>query len=158
MKPGPIKTVMERMMGSKVSEWFGLNAGGKIDRWLLTRSNGRFALLVGWPIGLLETIGARSGQPRATAVMYLERADQLVLVASKGGAPEHPAWYHNVCANPDVRFRWKGRAERFVARVATDAERRALWPQILDLYPGYETYQGRTGGRVIPLVLLERTS
>jgi deazaflavin-dependent oxidoreductase (nitroreductase family) len=86
----------------------------------------------------------------------LEHADRLVLVASKGGAPRHPAWLHNLCANPEVRFRWKGHNERRRARVADAGERADLWPRLLDLYPGYEVYQRRAGGRQIPLVILEK--
>ncbi len=156
MRPGPIKNVMMKMMGTKASEWFGLHAGGAIDIWLLTKTNGRLALLVGWPIGLLETRGARSGLVRKNALMYLEDGERLVVVASKGGAPEHPAWLHNVRANPEVRFRWKGHDERRTARIADPTERAELWPKLLDLYPGYELYQERTGGRRIPLVILDK--
>jgi deazaflavin-dependent oxidoreductase (nitroreductase family) len=156
MRPGPFKNLMMKMMGTKAAEWFGLHAGGDIDIWLLTKTDGRLALLLGWPIGLLETRGARTGLVRKNAVMYLEHAERLVLVASKGGAPRHPAWLHNVCANPEVGFRWKGHNERRRARVADAGERADLWAMLLDLYPGYEVYQRRAGGRQIPLVILEK--
>jgi deazaflavin-dependent oxidoreductase (nitroreductase family) len=146
---------MMRMMGTKASEWFGLHAGGDIDKWLLTRTNGRVALLVGWPIGLLESRGARSGESRRNAVMYLEDQGRLVLVASKGGDPRNPAWFHNIRAHPQVGFRWRGRRAQMIARVAQQEERAELWPKVLDLYPGYALYQQRTGGRDIPLVILE---
>lgn len=155
MRPGPVKNLMMKMMGTKASEWFGLHVGGRIDVWLLTRTNGRLALLIGWPIGLLETRGARSGELRQNALMYLRDGQRLVLVASKGGAPRHPAWLHNVRAHPEVRFRWRGRSELRTARIADPAERAELWPKLLDLYPGYADYQLRTGGREIPLVILE---
>lgn len=155
MQPGPLKNLMMRMMGTKTSERFGLSVGGDIDKWLLTRTNGRVALLVGWPIGLLETRGAKSGQLRKNPVMYLRDGDRLVLVASKGGDPRHPGWLHNIRADPQVSFRWRGRHEQRRARVAAPEERAVLWPRMLELYPGYETYQSRTGGREIPLVILE---
>jgi len=155
MRPGPLKNLMTKMMGTKASERFGLKAGGDIDVWLLTKTNGRLALLVGWPIGLLETRGAKSGVIRKNALMYLEDEGRLVLVASKGGAPENPSWLYNIRADPEVRFRWRGRDETFQARVAEPDERPALWAKLLDLYPGYQTYQERTGGREIPVVILE---
>lgn len=155
MRPGPLKNFMMRLMGTRASEWFGLNVGGDIDKWLLTRSNGRVALLVGWPIGLLETHGAKTGALRTNPLMYLEDDGRLVLVGSKGGDPAHPGWVHNIRANPEVRFRWKGRNERLVARIAQPHERAELWPKILELYPGYADYQARASGRTIPLVILE---
>lgn len=158
MRPGLVKNVMMKMMGTKASEWFGMHAGGDIDKWLLTKTNGRLALLVGWPIGLLETRGARTGQPRKHALMYLEDGGRLVLVASKGGDPRHPGWLHNLRADPEVRFRWKGHNEVLTAREADPGERAELWPRMLELYPGYELYQQRTNGRVIPLVILERAT
>src|SRR5581483_2302404 len=103
MRPGPLKNLMTKMMGTKASERFGLKAGGDIDVWLLTKTNGRLALLVGWPIGLLETRGAKSGVIRKNALMYLEDEGRLVLVASKGGAPENPSWLYNIRADPEVR-------------------------------------------------------
>jgi hypothetical protein len=66
MRPGPIKSVMMKMMGAKASEWFGLHAGGAIDIWLLTKTNGRLALLVGWPIGLLEAVVRAPGSSART--------------------------------------------------------------------------------------------
>jgi deazaflavin-dependent oxidoreductase (nitroreductase family) len=82
----------------------------------------------------------------------------LVLVASKGGDPRHPGWLHNLRADPEVRFRWKCRNEVLTAREADPGERAELWPRMLELYPGYELYQQRTNGRVIPLVILERAT
>jgi deazaflavin-dependent oxidoreductase (nitroreductase family) len=155
MRPGLVKTVMMKMMGTGLAQWFGLNAGGDIDIWLLTKTNGRLALLVGWPIGLLETRGAKTGVMRKHAVMYLEDRGRLILVASKGGDPRNPAWLHNLKANPHVGFRWKGRNRVLTARIANADERPELWTKALELYPGYSVYQQRSGAREIPLVILE---
>lgn len=158
MRDGWIKNVYMKLMGLNLFKWFGLHGGGKIDVWLLTKTNGRLAMLVGWPIGLLESTGARTGLVRKNALMYLRDGDRLLLAGSRGGDPRHPAWLHNVRAHPEVRFRWAGRNEVRKARVADPVERAELWPKLLELYPGYEVYEGLTGGRQIPVVILEKAA
>jgi deazaflavin-dependent oxidoreductase (nitroreductase family) len=107
------------------------------------------------PMLLLDHVGARSGVRRTTPLAYSADGDDLVVVASKGGHPEHPAWYHNLRAHPETTVR-VGREVRPVrARVATPEERQRLWPLVVRTYSPYETYQHRTG-REIPLVILER--
>ena len=103
---------------------------------------------------LLEHVGAKSGERRISPLVYFEDGDDIVLVASKGGYPKHPAWFHNLKANPDVTVQI-GRERRPVrARVATDAEHERLWPKAVETYSGYAEYQARTERR-IPLVILE---
>jgi F420H(2)-dependent quinone reductase len=76
-------------------------------------------------------------------------------VASKGGYPKHPAWFHNLRANPDTTVQVGSERRAVHARVATAEERERLWPRVARAYSGYDTYQSRTG-RKIPLVVLER--
>ena len=107
------------------------------------------------PMLLLDHVGARSGRIRTSPLAYLAEGEDLVLVASKGGHPRNPAWFHNLVANPDATVQ-VGRERRPVrARVATPEERARLWPRVLELYGGYRDYQERTE-RKIPLVILER--
>jgi deazaflavin-dependent oxidoreductase (nitroreductase family) len=104
---------------------------------------------------LLEHVGARSGIRRTTPLVYVDDGDDVVLVASKGGHPRHPAWYHNLRAHPDTTVQI-GRERRAVqARVATPEERKRLWPKAVATYSGYAGYQERTE-RQIPLVILKR--
>lgn len=104
---------------------------------------------------LLDHVGARSGQRRSSPLVYFSDGDDVVLVASKGGYPRNPAWFHNLRANPETTVRI-GREQRAVrARVATEAERERLWPQAVATYGPYADYQARTE-RQIPLVILER--
>ena len=108
----------------------------------------------GPPNLLLEHVGAKSGTLRTTPLTYLHDGDDLVIVASKGGAPQNPAWFHNLRAHPDTTVQL-GRERRAVhARVATADERARLWPKVLETYSGYAGYQERTE-REIPLVVLE---
>lgn len=107
------------------------------------------------PMLLLYHVGAKSGTRRTTPLVYVSDGDDVVLVASKGGHPKHPAWYHNLRANPDTTVQI-GRERRAVrARVATPEERKRLWPKAVATYSGYAGYQERTQ-REIPLVILER--
>jgi len=104
---------------------------------------------------LLDHVGAKSGTERTSPLLYFEDGDDLVVVASKGGFPKHPAWYHNLMANPDTTVR-VGRERRDVhAREADAEEHQRLWPVALKMYRGYADYQARSKGREIPLVILE---
>ena len=106
------------------------------------------------PICLLEHRGRMTGKLHTTPLVYLDDGDRVIVVASQAGRPEHPMWYLNLLAHPDVTVqvgRWR-RPMR--ARVADDAERAVLWPRLVDLYADYDSYQSWTD-RVIPVVVLE---
>jgi deazaflavin-dependent oxidoreductase (nitroreductase family) len=106
------------------------------------------------PSLLLDHVGAKSGTVRTIPLSYLADGDDLVLVASKGGNPKHPAWFHNLRAHPDVTVQVGSKRRAVRARVATPEERARLWPQVVAMYGGYADYQRRTK-REIPLVILE---
>jgi deazaflavin-dependent oxidoreductase (nitroreductase family) len=107
------------------------------------------------PMLLLEHVGARTGTKRTTALSYIPDGDRIVIVASKGGHPSHPAWFHNLRANPDTTIQVGTDHRPVRARVATDEERTALWPKVVRAYRGYASYQRHTD-REIPLMILER--
>ncbi len=103
---------------------------------------------------LLDHVGAKSAVKRTTPLVYVRDGADVIIIGSKGGHPRHPAWYHNLRANPDTTVQI-GRERRPVhARVATPEERRRLWPKAIATYGGYSGYQQRTE-REIPLVILE---
>jgi deazaflavin-dependent oxidoreductase (nitroreductase family) len=108
----------------------------------------------GPPMLLLDHVGARSGTLRTTPLVYGIDGDALVLVASKGGNPRHPAWYHNLVAHPDTQVQVGGKRGAVHARVAEADERPRLWRTMVGVYPGFETYRLRTA-REIPLIVLE---
>lgn len=108
----------------------------------------------GPPMLLLDHVGAKSGTKRTTPLVYVRDGDDFGLVASKGGHPRHPAWFHNLKANPDTTIQVGSRRLPVRARVATAAERKRLWPKAVEVWPGYDGYQKRTA-RKIPLVVLE---
>ena len=108
----------------------------------------------GPPVLLLDHVGARTGSRRTTPLVYVGDGRDVVVVASKGGHPKHPAWYHNLLAHPDTTVQI-GREHRAVhARVAGPEERTRLWPKAVATYGGYRGYQERAD-REIPLVVLE---
>jgi deazaflavin-dependent oxidoreductase (nitroreductase family) len=115
---------------------------------------GQFA---GAPLLLLTTTGAKSGQPRTAPVAYTADGDRLLVIASKGGAPTHPDWYHNLVANPEVTV--EVGTETFPARatVPDGEERDRLFNQMAAQMAGFADYQRNTTRR-IPVVVLERTA
>jgi deazaflavin-dependent oxidoreductase (nitroreductase family) len=117
-------------------------------------SGGRLGRSVGsMPVLKLTTTGRRSGQQRTVMLTApIRRDDEIVLVASKGGNDEHPAWYLNLVADPAVILEIDGQRRNANARTATDEEKAELWPQITAAYKGYAGYQRRTD-RDIPVVI-----
>lgn len=110
------------------------------------------------PIALVAHRGARSGAARTSPLMFLRMGEAIVVVASKAGQPRHPAWFHNLMANPDTTVQI-GRAVIPVrARLADDAERERLWPALVTMYPGYAIYREHAAPRVLPIVVLQPTS
>jgi deazaflavin-dependent oxidoreductase (nitroreductase family) len=103
---------------------------------------------------LLDHVGAKSGALRTSPLLYVPDGDDLVLVASKGGFPKNPAWFHNLLANPLTYVQVGEERRRVRARVATPAERSRLWDLAVAVWPGYEDYRARTE-REIPLVILQ---
>jgi F420H(2)-dependent quinone reductase len=104
---------------------------------------------------LLDHVGAKSGKKRTSPLLYFRDDENVVLVASKGGFPKHPAWFHNLKANPDTEVQIGNQRRSVHARIATPEERERLWPLALKAYRGYDEYQARSKGREIPLVILE---
>jgi deazaflavin-dependent oxidoreductase (nitroreductase family) len=145
--------LLERVAASKPGGWFFVHIANRIDPILLRATRGRLSLAVGQPVALLRTIGARSGEPRITPLLYLVDGGNVVFVASNAGNLRHPAWYHNVRANPQVEIDRGGRRRRYLAHFAEGEERERLWELVNDLYAGYDVYQHRAGDRRIPVVV-----
>ncbi len=108
----------------------------------------------GAPILLLTVLGRKSGVWRRSALIYGRAGDAYVLVASKGGAPQHPAWYTNLVAEPTVHVQVKGDKFEARARVAEGDERDRLWDVMAEIWPDYNEYRKRTDRR-IPVVVLD---
>lgn len=109
----------------------------------------------GSTILLLTTTGRNSGEKRTTPLIYAEDGGRYVIIASKGGAPDHPGWYLNLAKNPDVELQIKDEVFKARARTIEGPERERLWKKAVEVWRDYEEYAKRTD-REIPVVLLER--
>jgi deazaflavin-dependent oxidoreductase (nitroreductase family) len=128
-----------------------------LDRFVLRLTGGRYtaaSLLTGLPVVTLTTVGARSGKLRTHPLLGIVDGEDVVLIASNFGRSRHPAWYFNLRANPECTVTVRGETKSYVAREVTGAEREKYWRMAVELYPGYDAYQQRTGGRRIPVLVL----
>jgi deazaflavin-dependent oxidoreductase (nitroreductase family) len=133
--------------------WLSRRIAWKLDPLLLRLSGGRIGTGLLLPTALLETRGARTGRPRSNGVIYFHDGQRVTIVASKLGMPQHPAWFHNLCAHPEVTFG----GQRFYAEVVEqESERERLWRLADRVFPAYSVYRERAArsGRVIPIVQL----
>ncbi len=105
---------------------------------------------------LMTMTGRKSKQQRTIPIIFTQVGDVYVIIASKGGAPSHPAWYLNLQDDPKVKLQIKGDKFNAVARTAESPEREQLWAEAVKQWPNYDIYQSRTD-RKIPVVVLERT-
>jgi deazaflavin-dependent oxidoreductase (nitroreductase family) len=106
------------------------------------------------PICLMEHRGRKTGKLRTSPLVYLRDDDRVVVVASQAGRPQHPLWYRNLQADPDVTVQIRGERRAMRAHTADAAERAELWPRLVALYSDYDSYQSWTD-REIPVVVLE---
>lgn len=136
--------------------------GAKAQVAVFRATNGRvgstWRIGSGWrkpvPTLLLHHVGRKSGTPFTTPLLYLEDGADLVVVASQGGLPRNPQWFHNLVARPECAVSLPRRREvPVLAHQASPAEKAALWPRLVDLYADYATYQQWTD-RDIPVVVL----
>ncbi|MBB5790691.1 nitroreductase family deazaflavin-dependent oxidoreductase [Jiangella mangrovi] len=119
-------------------------------------SGGTSALtLRGRPVIVLTSVGARTGKLRKTALMRVEHDGEYAVVASLGGAPKHPVWYHNLKANPHVELQDATARHDYLAREVTGEERELWWKRAVDAWPDYANYQTKTT-RVLPVFVLTR--
>lgn len=108
----------------------------------------------GMPVIILTTLGAKTGKLRKTPLMRVEHDGSYAVVASLGGAPQHPVWYYNVCENPQVELQDGPEPKDFVARELNGAEKLLWWERAVAAFPDYADYQQKTQ-REIPVFILE---
>lgn len=129
-----------------------------LNVWLYRLSGGKImGTLGGGRVCLVTMTGGKSGKQRVIPLMYCVRGDDVILVASRGGTPTSPAWYHNLMANPEVEIEVGRDKRRYRARQADDAEKAELWPVVTGTYKGFDLYQNRTE-RNIPVMICSPVS
>jgi deazaflavin-dependent oxidoreductase (nitroreductase family) len=126
-----------------------------VERYRATDGEEGYHWRRGTTILLLTTVGRKSGQERTHPLIYREVDGDYVIVASRGGSPQHPAWYVNLREQPEVEVQIKGDRFKARARTATADERPRLWELMAEVWPDYDDYQAKTD-REIPIVVLER--
>ncbi|BBY46129.1 hypothetical protein A5765_07140 [Mycolicibacterium celeriflavum] len=156
---GLIKGVVCKIAGSPSGQWYLRHISPRVDPTLMRRTRGRVSSIGTWPRFLLLThAGAKSGIERVTPLIYFTDGDRVILIASNYGGTRHPAWYHNVKANPVVTL-WGGGFEgQFVGQEVTAAEYDRLWALAKQWNPGYNTYDASSGDRKIPLLAFTSTN
>lgn len=150
---GLLYRLFARVVGTRPAGWLSRAIGWRLDPLLLRWSGGRIGTGGVLPTALLETTGARTGAPRRNAVIYFHDGDDVTIIASKLGLPEHPSWFFNARANPDVRLG----GQPFRATVVSDeAERARLWALADQVLPAFAAYRERAAaaGRTIPILRL----
>jgi deazaflavin-dependent oxidoreductase (nitroreductase family) len=150
---GRLYRAYARFAGTRAMGWLSRMLAWRLDPFLLRVTRGRLGFGRPLPTALLETRGARTGRVRRNAVIYFHDGERVTIVASKLGLPEHPAWFHNACANPDVLLG----GVPFRAELVTDeASRERLWSLADRVFPAYVVYRKRAAkaGRSIPILQL----
>jgi deazaflavin-dependent oxidoreductase (nitroreductase family) len=150
--------LVARFLVTRPGAWFGAQVLPRLDRPLLYLSRGRISMSPGQPILLLVTTGAKSGQRRATPLLYLPDGDRVVVIASYGGRDQHPGWYYNLRAHPEATVFLRGRVRIYRAYEAQDEERAALWRKAVDYFAGFALYEQRTTRQIPVMVLTPRWS
>jgi deazaflavin-dependent oxidoreductase (nitroreductase family) len=150
---GRLYLALCRFSATKAGAWIAVNVAWKIDPHLLRLTNGRFSTAGPLAVALLESRGARTGQPRRNATLYFHDGDRVTIVASKRGWPMNPAWYYNLRKHPEIIF---GGLPFRAEIVEDDAERQRLWGLADRVFPEYADYRELAGraGRVIPIFQL----
>ena len=141
------------LSATRLGRLFSRKVVWKVDPYLLRATRGCLGMGLILPTALLETTGARSGALRRNAVIYFHDESLVTIVASKAGAPEHPSWFHNLCAHPDVTF---GGIPMRATVVSDDTERQRIWKLADRVFAPYAAYrrEAAVANRTIPIVQL----
>jgi deazaflavin-dependent oxidoreductase (nitroreductase family) len=149
--------MLQKAMVLRPASWLAARQFHHIDPLAYRLSGNRFtmvSLLGGLPVLTLTTTGAKSGQKRRVPLIGIPDGDKIVLIASNFGKTTHPAWYHNLCANPNVEVTIGRKRGSYIARDARDEEYGPYWEKAVSYYGGYNAYKKHSGGRKIPIVVL----
>jgi deazaflavin-dependent oxidoreductase (nitroreductase family) len=149
----PAKRLLVKTAMSAGGQWFLRHVSPRVDPGLMRLTRGRVSSMGIFPRAvLLTSTGAKSGEARTTPLIYFTDGDRVILVASNYGGLRHPAWYHNVKANPVVTLLGGGFEDRFVGEEVTGPEHERLWALAKRWNPGYAQYELSAEGRQIPLL------
>jgi deazaflavin-dependent oxidoreductase (nitroreductase family) len=150
---GRLYLALCRFSATKAGAWLSVNFAWKVDPYLLKLTSGRFSTAAPVAAALLESRGARTGQPRRNATLYFHDGDRVTIIASLRGWPKNPDWYYNLRKHPNVVF---GGLPLRAEIVEDEAERQRLWDLADRVYPQYADFREQAGkaGRIIPIIQL----
>lgn len=157
VKPNALQQGIQRVAATALGGKLLIPTLHRLDRVVLRGSRGRTtatSLLTGLPVIMLTTIGAKSRQPRSVPLVAIPDGEALILIASNFGQKQHPAWYYNLRMNPHAVITRGGQQRNYMAREAEGAAYDRYWQQAVRLYAGYAAYKERTGGRIIPVIVM----
>lgn len=155
--PTPVHHFIQQLAGTRPMAWVAARTFHHIDAQVLRITHGRKTLtgiLAGLPVIFLTTTGARSGQPRRSPLLGIPDGDTIVIIGTNFGQRHHPAWYHNLRANPQATIAVEGRSVAVVAREAEEGERERYWRLADATYAGFAAYRRRVGDRRVPILIL----
>ena len=155
--PNALQRFIRRIARTRPGGWLFSILAPPLDRLTLRITGKRHnftTFFAGYPVITLTTTGAKSGLPRQTILLAAPDVERLILIASNFGNASHPAWYHNLRANPHVKVEADGLCGDYSARITAGDERKRLWEKAVAYYPGYNAYRKWAQGREIPVVLL----
>jgi F420H(2)-dependent quinone reductase len=150
LKPKQIESLNSAKVGTAI-KWMS-----KAQTWVFKKTNGKLGnkFLKGSEVGILTTIGRKSGEARDSPLLFLQEGERIVLVASQGGRATNPMWYLNLVANPRVTFQTKTGLFQLTAREATSTERDEYWPKLDAMYADFVNYRSYTD-REIPIIICD---
>lgn len=151
--PSLYKRAITPVALSSLGQWYLKGPAPGLDRRLFRWTRGRLTSVPGIPFLMLTSVGAKNGRRRLNPLGYFSDGERVITMASNYGGAKHPAWYHNVRANPEVTLTAGGREGRYRAEVTGGAERDRLWELAKGYLEAYEMYEGMTAGvREVPVV------
>ena len=157
-KPRIWHRLIQKIAASPFGSWLLADNLHRLDRPVLRLTKGRTtltSLLAGLPVVVLTAKGAKSGLTRSRPVAAMQDGSRIVLIASAFGKPHHPAWYHNLMANPEAQVQINGSTYSCKAYEAEGEERSRYWEQAVEMYAGFARYADDAHPRRIPVVVLE---
>ena len=138
--------LVQRVAGSPVFAKVAPPVVTRLDRVVHRLTGGRIVLSRGMvPVLMLTTTGRKSGQPRTAPLATLPQDDDLIVVASNFGREKHPAWSANLLAEPEATVSYRGRTFSVTAHLLDEEEKKAIWPDLLKMWPNYDRYEERSG-------------
>jgi deazaflavin-dependent oxidoreductase (nitroreductase family) len=135
------EALLERMAMTHVGSYLGKFLAPRVDKFLIPRTNGHLSTMGRDKVGLVTTIGAKSGRPRPQPLALIDDGDGLLAIGSNYGGEKHPGWSTNLLAHPDCTVELNGPPAPYRAELLDGDERAAAWATAVDVYAGYENYR-----------------